>query len=259
MAKLQNANMLLLPECFGYIGESGKNTLENAEPTLIIDDDNPDISRDDTNDYFCVTMEHQKIYTILSSIVMKYWSSYDISEGDIDDDDDNDDEENIMKNELLESYTEISQRDDKNWGFLLYSLRSIAHISNMWISGGGMHESNAPPNNSRVYNSHVIINSDGKLIDIYRKIHLFDVSIPDKNISLKESATTAPGNKLIIVPHTPLGNIGLSTCYDIRFPEMYSQLVSNNNDEFDKIADVILVPSAFTVPVSLEFHFLFQF
>ena len=234
MAKRSNANMLLLPECFGYIGESGTDTLDNSEPSLYIDKDDDG----STNDYFCGTMENQKIYTILSSIVMQYWSGYEIEEND---------DACVTKKELQESYAELSnQKNAKNWGFLLYSLRSIAHISNMWISGGGMHESNAPPDNTRVYNSHVIINSDGKLISVYRKIHLFDVSIPDQNIYLKESNTTAPGDKLIVVPNTPLGNLGLSTCYDMRFPEMYLQLVSSQNSA--EIADVILIPSAFTVP-----------
>ena len=74
---------------------------------------------------------------------------------------------------------------------------------------------------------------------MYRKSHMFDVSIPNK-VNLKESATTAPGTDLVVCD-SPVGRLGLSTCYDLRFPEMYVKLVQNG-------AEVLLVPSAFTVP-----------
>ena len=64
-----------------------------------------------------------------------------------------------------------------------------------------MHESGAPPDSEndgrpRVYNSHVIVDSNGMVRALYRKTHLFDVSIPNR-VNLRESATTAPGNELV--------------------------------------------------------------
>jgi len=91
--------------------------------------------------------------------------------------------------------------------YLLDGLRTIARQSGLWISGGGMHVSGAPKDpesgNMRVYNTHVILDDQGEVKAIYRKIHLFDVSIPGK-VQLRESATTAPGTKLVVCD-SPIG------------------------------------------------------
>jgi predicted amidohydrolase len=122
-------------------------------------------------------------------------------------------------------------------------LRTIAVESGLWISGGGIHFGGAPPDpvtgNPRVYNTHVIINEKGILRCLYRKIHLFDVSIPDK-VDLRESKTTAGGTELVTCD-SPIGTLGVTICYDLRFPEQYIPLVR-------KGAQILLVPSAFTVP-----------
>jgi predicted amidohydrolase len=91
---------------------------------------------------------------------------------------------------------------------LLDGLKVIAQTSEMWISAGGMHESGAPPDDEygdrpRVYNTHVIIDNKGKVQTLYRKSHLFDVSIPNK-VNLRESTTTAPGTKLVVCD-SPIG------------------------------------------------------
>jgi predicted amidohydrolase len=91
---------------------------------------------------------------------------------------------------------------------LLDGLKVIARTSGMWISAGGMHESGAPPDDDkgdrpRVYNTHVIVDSDGRVQTLYRKSHLFDVSIPNK-VNLRESATTAAGTKLVVCD-SPVG------------------------------------------------------
>lgn len=75
----------------------------------------------------------------------------------------------------------------------------------------------------------------------YRKIHLFDLDIPGK-VTLKESNATLPGQALCAVPDTPAGTLGLSVCYDLRFPSLFQRL------RFDLGADVLLIPAAFTVP-----------
>ena len=124
---------------------------------------------------------------------------------------------------------------------LLDGLATIASASGLWISAC-MHTSGAPVSvegKERVYNTHLIIDQTGSIKATYHKIHLFDVSIPNE-VELRESNTTAPG-KEIVVCDSPFGKLGLSTCYDIRFPQLYSELVQRG-------AEVLLVPSAFTVP-----------
>lgn len=91
--------------------------------------------------------------------------------------------------------------------YILDGLRTIARESGLWLSGGGMHVSGAPPDpesgNRRVYNTHIILDDQGEVKAIYRKVHLFDVSIPGK-VQLRESATTAPGTELVLCD-SPIG------------------------------------------------------
>jgi len=91
----------------------------------------------------------------------------------------------------------------------------------------------------RVFNTSCLIGPDGVLLARYRKLHLFDVDLPGR-VSVRESETRAPGTEVVAVP-TALGTLGLSICYDLRFPELYRALVRRG-------AEVLLVPSAFTFP-----------
>jgi predicted amidohydrolase len=98
---------------------------------------------------------------------------------------------------------------DKSVDFisLLEGIKTIAGESNVWISGGGMHVSGAPPADQsaipRVYNTHIVVDNEGTLKCFYRKAHLFDVSIPGK-VNLRESTTTAPGTELVMCD-SPIG------------------------------------------------------
>jgi len=89
----------------------------------------------------------------------------------------------------------------------------------------------------RCYNTSVLIGPDGGILGTYRKLHLFDVDVPD--VRFAESDTCKPGNDVVVV-ETPLGRIGLSICYDLRFPELYRLLVGQG-------AEILAVPSAFTL------------
>jgi len=91
---------------------------------------------------------------------------------------------------------------------------------------------------TRCNNTSVLFGPDGARIAVYRKIHLFDVDVSEE-VRFKESATIAPGSELVAAP-TELGTIGLSVCYDLRFPELYAALVR-------KGAQILTVPSAFTL------------
>lgn len=93
------------------------------------------------------------------------------------------------------------------------------------------------PGDRRIYNTSVLLGADGRLVASYRKIHLFDVDLPDME-HLKESRGVAFGSE-IVVADPGFGPLGLSICYDLRFPELYRELTRRG-------ARVLAVPSAFT-------------
>ncbi|KAG0462323.1 hypothetical protein HPP92_020799 [Vanilla planifolia] len=113
---------------------------------------------------------------------------------------------------------------------------SLARESSIWLSLGGFQEKG--PDDAHLHNTHVLVDDSGKIRRTYRKIHLFDVDVPG-NMVYKESAYTTAGTE-IVVENSPIGRLGLSVCYDLRFSELYQLL------RFDHNAQVLLVPSAFT-------------
>jgi len=93
--------------------------------------------------------------------------------------------------------------------------------------------------NSRSYNTSVLFGPDGARIAVYRKIHLFDVDLPGR-VTVRESDSKLAGSD-VVCAETSLGAIGLSICYDLRFPELYRRLAFAG-------ARILMVPSAFTFP-----------
>jgi predicted amidohydrolase len=89
----------------------------------------------------------------------------------------------------------------------------------------------------RIQNTSVLLGPDGSTLAVYRKIHLFDIDLPGME-HLKESKAVRPGTD-IVVAETGLGKVGLSICYDLRFPELYRELGQ-------KGARTLCIPSAFT-------------
>lgn len=90
----------------------------------------------------------------------------------------------------------------------------------------------------------LVVNADGQCVARYDKIHLFDVDVPATaerpGEVYRESATLAPGHRPVVVD-TPVGPLGLGICYDMRFPELFRQLVVQG-------AQLFCIPAAFTVP-----------
>jgi len=123
-------------------------------------------------------------------------------------------------------------------GELVPFLAGCAREHDLWILGGTFPEAIA--GDERVHNTSVVISPEGREIARYRKLHLFDIDLgqPDGGGRYQESALVAPGQE-IVVAETPFGGLGLSICYDLRFPELYRELV-------DAGARLIAVPSAFT-------------
>jgi predicted amidohydrolase len=90
---------------------------------------------------------------------------------------------------------------------------------------------------TRVFNTSVLLGPDGATLATYRKMHLFDIDLPGLE-HLKESRAVRPGES-VVAADTPAGRLGLSICYDVRFPELYRRLAREG-------ARVLAIPSAFT-------------
>lgn len=100
-------------------------------------------------------------------------------------------------------------------------LADQAREHGIWLLGGTFPE--AIPGSARVYNTQVVLDPQGSCVAHYRKIHLFDVDLRAAGgQAFVESQTVAPGDEVVVV-ETPFGGIGLSVCYDLRFPELYRQ------------------------------------
>eukprot|EP01132_Coremiostelium_polycephalum_P007451 gene7451-9157_t len=120
---------------------------------------------------------------------------------------------------------------------VIEKFRALAKQHSIWLSLGGFHQK-IKDNPDKIYNTHIIINSEGNIVTTYNKMHLFDVDIPSKGIKFTESKIVKPGDE-IVVCDSPLGcKLGLTVCYDLRFPELFLSLAL-------KQAQIILVPAAF--------------
>jgi predicted amidohydrolase len=117
-------------------------------------------------------------------------------------------------------------------------LSDTARKLKMWILGGTIVIRG--DTERRVANTSLLIDAAGKRVARYDKIHLFDVTIPGRDEQYRESAHVTPGRETVIAD-TPVGKLGLSVCYDMRFPELYRELVSRG-------AEWLAMPAAFTVP-----------
>ena len=117
-------------------------------------------------------------------------------------------------------------------------LSDTARKLRMWILGGTIVIRG--DSDRRVANASLLIDDHGKRVARYDKIHLFDVTIPGRDEQYRESTHVTPGRETVIAD-TPVGKLGLSVCYDMRFPELYRDLVSRG-------AEWLAMPAAFTVP-----------
>ena len=123
-------------------------------------------------------------------------------------------------------------------GPIVSAFRERAARDGLLILLGSLHE-RIPENPRRVHNTSVLIGAGGEVLARYRKLKLFDVDLP--GVRIRESDTIEAGRAPPPVVGTPLGRIGLSICFDLRFPEIYRDLRARG-------AEIVCVPSNFTAP-----------
>jgi predicted amidohydrolase len=121
-------------------------------------------------------------------------------------------------------------------GPTLARMAGVAREHKITLLAGSILETGGP--GGRLHNTSALFGPDGTRLAVYRKIHLFDVDIQD-GARYRESEAVAPGTD-VVTAETPLGRIGLSICYDLRFPELYRELSKRG-------AVLLTVPSAFTL------------
>lgn len=122
--------------------------------------------------------------------------------------------------------------------FVLAALSEIAAKWGLWLHAGSVQLKAVAANDLRRANASLVFSPDGGLVARYDKVHLFEASLADGE-NWREADVYAPGDRLVTVP-TPLGLLGLTTCYDVRFPAVF--------DTYSRVpVNVIAVPSAFTV------------
>ncbi len=115
-------------------------------------------------------------------------------------------------------------------------IAAAASRHKIWLMAGSIPLDSGDP--ARVYNSCLLYNPDGKVVARYEKIHLFDVQVDSGKEAYNESNTIAAGSE-VVVAETPFARIGMSICYDLRFPELYRRML-------DRDISIITIPSAFT-------------
>ncbi len=118
-------------------------------------------------------------------------------------------------------------------GATLVELQNLARQHNVWLLIGSL---TLKTGEERIVNRSYLISADGKIVATYDKIHMFDVTLPDGKV-IRESSSYRPGDSAVIAT-TPWGNLGMTVCYDLRFPQLFRAVAQQG-------AQFISVPSSF--------------
>lgn len=145
---------------------------------------------------------------------------------------------------LPENFAIMGERDEDKLehaeepgsGPIQQFLADAARRHKLWIVAGSLPL--ASPQADKCYGASIVYDNQGRASTVYRKIHLFDVDLPERDERYRESATMDFGDDPVVVP-SPLGQLGLSICYDLRYPELFRCLVDDG-------ATVFSIPAAFT-------------
>jgi predicted amidohydrolase len=137
----------------------------------------------------------------------------------------------------------------------LAGMRDLARETGAWILVGSLvidpaGEPGAEAGEERLANRSFLIDADGGIVARYDKIHMFDIDLPGGE-SYRESNAYRPGGRSVVA-ETPWGRLGMTVCYDLRFPHLYRALAQAG-------ADFLAVPSVFTVPTgTAHWHVLLR-
>jgi predicted amidohydrolase len=204
-AQRRGACMLFLPENCGFMGSSMLETLQNGERYELGDTSrqggktaSPEqFEISDTLDKVMQDSLSSSSFSVMATMVASDAQKQLLPQTSAD----------VAPlpatSSLSESSTSSPLHIDNSDISLIETLRFIAFKTGLWLSVGGVHVHTETGDSDRVYNVHLIIDNRGQIQAVYRKLHLFDVSIPGK-VNLKESATTSPGRK-VVVCETPIG------------------------------------------------------
>lgn len=130
----------------------------------------------------------------------------------------------------------VELRETPGSGPMQEFLAQQADQHNVWLVGGTLPMASQNP--AKVRASCLVFDNQGQQVARYDKIHLFDVRVVDTDEHYVESQTIEPGDQLVVID-SPFGRLGLSVCYDLRFPELYRGLL-------DEGMEVLPLPAAFT-------------
>jgi deaminated glutathione amidase len=128
----------------------------------------------------------------------------------------------------------VAERDGE--GRMQAFLAEQAARHRIWLVGGTVPI--AGPDPERVFATSLLFDDKGERVARYDKIHLFDVKLPEGEESYHESETTVPGDRAVVA-ETPFGRLGIAVCYDLRFPELFREML-------DQGMEILALPSAFT-------------
>ena len=130
---------------------------------------------------------------------------------------------------------------------VLAAVRDAAARAGIWVALGSLA---IRREDGRLANRAFTIDATGEIVARYDKMHMFDVTLASGE-TWRESAAYAPGEEVVVVEGTPVGRLGLTICYDVRFPALYEQLGRLK-------CDAIAIPAAFTVPTGQAHWHLMQ-
>lgn len=133
-------------------------------------------------------------------------------------------------------FDKIACKEADDVGPIQSFLAEMASKYSLWIVGGTIPLEAADEN--KIMAACLIFNDQGERVGRYDKIHLFDVSVPDSDEEYRESDTIACGDRDLVID-TPFGKLGIAICYDLRFPEMFREMVSRG-------MEILIIPAAFT-------------
>ncbi|MDH5436052.1 MAG: carbon-nitrogen hydrolase family protein [Gammaproteobacteria bacterium] len=136
----------------------------------------------------------------------------------------------------LKESDKVDAREEEGKGKIQDFLAQTSVKHKIWIVAGTIPLASSDP--KKVKAACLLYNDKGNVVARYDKIHLFDVSIEETGEKYNESATIEAGSETVVVD-TPFGKLGLAICYDLRFPELFREMV-------DKGVEIIAMPSAFT-------------